>query len=156
MGFSQQEYWSVLPFSPPGDDFCQNSSLLPICLGWPCKAWLIASLSYANSSAMIRLPRWLSGKESACHCRRCKFNPFVRKIPWRWKCQPTPVFLPWKSYGQRSLGGCSPWVAKSWTRLFSWAHMQVILTYIKLEPWWKVVSAAPFFFFFFYLQLSSK
>ena len=147
MGFSQQEYWSGLPFSPPGDHFCQNSSLWPICLGWPCKAWLIASLSYANSSAMIRLPRWLSGKESACHCRRCKFNPFVGKIPWIWKCQPTPVFLPGKSYGQRSPGACSPWVAKSWTRLCSWAHMQVILTYIKLEPWWKAVSAALFFFF---------
>ena len=37
------------------------------------------------------LPRWLSGKESICQCRRCKrrrFNPWVRKMPWRrpsWK-----------------------------------------------------------------------
>ena len=32
------------------------------------------------------LPRWLSDKESACQCRshrRCKFDPWVRKIPWR-------------------------------------------------------------------------
>ena len=32
-----------------------------------------------------------------------------RKIPWRRKWQPTPVFLPGKSHGQRSLAGCSPW-----------------------------------------------
>ena len=29
------------------------------------------------------LPRWLSGKESACQCRRLEFYPWVRKIPWR-------------------------------------------------------------------------
>ena len=139
------EWFAIL--SSSGPCFVRTPHYDPICLGWPCKAWLIASLSYSSPSAMIRLPSWLSGKESACHCRRCKFNPFVRKIPWRWKYQPTPVFLPGKSHGQRSPGGCSPCVAKSWTRLCSWAHMQVILTYIKLEPWWKAVSAAPFFFF---------
>ena len=32
-------------------------------------------------------------KEPACQCRRCEFNPWVRKIPWRRKWQPTPVFL---------------------------------------------------------------
>ena len=37
------------------------------------------------------------------------FNPWVRKIPWRRKWQPTPVFLPGKSYRQRSLVGYSPW-----------------------------------------------
>ena len=40
--------------------------------------------------------RWYSSKESACRCRRCKrwgFDPWVRKIPWRRKWQPTPVFL---------------------------------------------------------------
>ena len=52
-----------------------------------------------------------SGKEPSCQCRRCKrpeFNPWVRKIPWRRAWQPTPVFLPGESYGQRSLAGCSP------------------------------------------------
>ena len=45
------------------------------------------------------LPRWLSGKESTCQWRRCRrhrFNIWVRKIPWRRKWQPTPVFLPGK------------------------------------------------------------
>ena len=58
------------------------------------------------------LPRWLSGKESACRCkryRRCGFDPQVGKLPWRRKWQPTPVFFPAKSHGQRSLVGYSPY-----------------------------------------------
>ena len=39
-------------------------------------------------------------------------DPWVRKIPWRRKCQPTPVFLPGKSHGQRSLAGYGPWGCK--------------------------------------------
>ena len=52
------------------------------------------------------------GKEPACQCRRPKFNPWVGKIPWRRAWQPTPIFLPGKSYGQRSLAGYSPWGCK--------------------------------------------
>ena len=40
------------------------------------------------------IPRWLSGKEATCRCRRCVFNPWVGKIPWGRKRQPMPVFLP--------------------------------------------------------------
>ena len=47
----------------------------------------------------ISLPRWHNGKESACQCRRCGFDPWVGKIPWRRKWQPTPVFLPGKPHG---------------------------------------------------------
>ena len=53
------------------------------------------------------LPWCLSSKESTYQCRRFGFSPWVRKIPWRRKWQPTPVFLPGKSHGQRSLVGCS-------------------------------------------------
>ena len=49
-------------------------------------------------------PLWLSGKESVCQCRRCRFNLWVSTIPWRRKWQHTPVFLPGKSHGQRSPG----------------------------------------------------
>ena len=42
-------------------------------------------------------------------CGRPGFDPWVRKIPWRRKWQPTPVLLPGKSHGQRSLVGYSPW-----------------------------------------------
>ena len=51
------------------------------------------------------LPRWYSGKEFACQCRRCWFNPWVRKIRWRRRWQPTAVFLPGKFHRQRSLVG---------------------------------------------------
>ena len=59
-----------------------------------------------------QLPRWLSGQESACQCRRCVFNPWVGAIPWRRKWQPTAVLLPGGSCGQRSLVGYSPWGRK--------------------------------------------
>ena len=58
------------------------------------------------------LPRWLGSKESTCQCRRLSFDPQLGKIPWRRKCQPTPVFLPRTSYGQRSLAGYSSWGCK--------------------------------------------
>ena len=45
-------------------------------------------------------------------CGRPGFNPSAGKSPWRRKWQPTPVFLPGKSHGQRSLAGCSPWGGK--------------------------------------------
>ena len=57
-------------------------------------------------------PRWHSGKQSSCQCRRHRrrgFNPRVRKIPWRRKWQPTPMFLPGKSHGQRRRVDYSPW-----------------------------------------------
>ena len=43
---------------------------------------------------------------------RCGFDPWVGKIPWRRSWQPTPVFMPEESHGQRSLAGCSPWGRK--------------------------------------------
>ena len=49
------------------------------------------------------------GKESACQCRRHGFDPWSRKISWRRKWQPTPVFLPGKFHGQGSLAGYSLW-----------------------------------------------
>ena len=58
---------------------------------------------------LLRLPWWLSGKESVCQCRRRGFNPWVWKIPWRRKWQSPPIFLPGKLHGQRSLVGYSPW-----------------------------------------------
>ena len=46
--------------------------------------------------------------QSGSH-RRHGFHPWVGKTPWRRAQQPTPVFLPGESHGQRSLGGYSPW-----------------------------------------------
>ena len=46
---------------------------------------------------------------NAGDARDVSFNPWVRKISWRRKWQPTPVFLPGKFQGQRRLVGYSPW-----------------------------------------------
>ena len=88
------------------------------------------------------LPRWLSGKESTCQCkkrRRLGFVHRVRKIPWRRKWQPTPVFLPGTSHGQRSLAGYSPWGCKELDTTEQ-AHASHPLSYIEL--------AKKFFWFF--------
>ena len=56
----------------------------------------ISTIYLIASVQPLGLPRWLSGKEFACQCwrrRRREFNSWVRKISWRRKCQPTPVFL---------------------------------------------------------------
>ena len=58
------------------------------------------------------LPGGASGKESR-RCKRCRFDPSVRKIPWRKEWLLTPVFLLEKSHGQRNLAGYSPWHHKS-------------------------------------------
>ena len=53
-------------------------------------------------------PGGTSGKEHAWQCRRLKrhrFDPWVKKIPWRTAWQHTPVFVPGESHGQRSLVG---------------------------------------------------
>ena len=65
-----------------------------------------------HALSFMGLPWWLSGKESSCQNKRCRFDPWVGKIPWRRRWQPTPVFLPRKSHRQRSLVGSSPWGCK--------------------------------------------
>ena len=57
---------------------------------------------------------FLGGSEvkNLLQCRRCRFNPWVGKIPWRRKWQPTSVFLPGKSHSQWSLVGYSSWGLK--------------------------------------------
>ena len=61
-------------------------------------------LGFSGSRAVKNLP---------AKCRRCRFNPWVGKVPWERKWQPTPIFLPGKSHGQKSLVGYSPWGGKA-------------------------------------------
>ena len=61
---------------------------------------------------MVGVPWWPGGKEPVYQCKRPRFDPWVRKIPWRRKWQPTAVFLPGESHGQRSLAGFSLWGRK--------------------------------------------
>ena len=81
-------------------------------------AFLIVNSVWVLTIYTRGFPSWLSGKESACQCRRWGFNLWVGKIPWRRKWELTPVFLPGKFHGQRSLVGYSPWgprIGHNWT-----------------------------------------
>ena len=77
---------------------------------------MVSEFSGSNSILLLFnyfwLPWWFSSKESACQCRRLRFDPCAGKIPWRREWLPTLVFLPGKSHGQRSLAGYSPWGRK--------------------------------------------
>ena len=72
------------------------------------RSWFSFPLNL-NIHVMPYLPWWLCQWRVHLQCRRPGFNPWVGKIPWRRKWQPTPVLLPGKSHGQRSLAGYSPW-----------------------------------------------
>ena len=66
IGFSRQEYTAVVCHSLlQWSMFCQSSSLWPVCLGWPCVAWLIASLSYGSPFTTTRL--WSMKGEEPVH-----------------------------------------------------------------------------------------
>ena len=77
----------------------------------------INNLRYADdfTTSTIGLPGGTSGTELPCQCmglKRPGLDPWVRKISWRRKWQPTPVFLPGESYGLRSLASYIPWSCK--------------------------------------------
>ena len=63
---------------------------------------------YRGVLGVFGLPRWCSGTEITCQAkrrRRGRVDPWLGKIPWSQKWQPTLVFLPGESHGQRSLAG---------------------------------------------------
>ena len=63
------------------------------------KVWVCSNLG---------LPRWLSCKESTFNAGDRVSIPGLGKISWRRAWQPTPLFLPGKSHGQKSLADYSP------------------------------------------------
>ena len=69
---------------------------------WICKFYSVFEYIFSG------IPLWLRGWRLCLQCRRPEFDPWVRKIPWRRKWHPTPVFLPGKSHEWRSLAGYSP------------------------------------------------
>ena len=77
----------------------QNFVILSEVLSFYCSKHSICLISNNSSSSW-----WFIGKE----WRRCRFDPWVKKISWRRKWKPTPIFLPGKFHGQRSLVGYSP------------------------------------------------
>ena len=101
--------WWTCVWEAPGVGDGQGS--LACCSPWGHKEW--DTTERLTWMALIGLPRWLSGKESTCQCKRHGFDHWVGKIPWRRKWQPNPAFLPGKSHGQRSLVGYNPCSWKS-------------------------------------------
>ena len=64
-----------------------------------------------NVYLTLGFPGGASGIEPTCQCKRhkrCRCDPWVRKIPWRKAWQPTALFLSGEPHGQRSLADCSP------------------------------------------------
>ena len=82
--------------------------------------WAQLSRERIHYTTRDGLPLWLSGKESACQCRRHRFDSWVRKIPWRRKWQPTPIFLPGKPMDRGAWWATVHGVAKS----HDWATKQ--------------------------------
>ena len=72
--------------------------------------WIVFTRMLQGAST--RLSWWLRWSSVCLQCRRPRFSPWVGKIPWRRKWQTTPVLLPGKLHGQRSLVGYSPWDRK--------------------------------------------
>ena len=134
MGFSKQEYWSGLPCpSPedlpdpgikPGSPTLQADSLPyePAVLSqyWPKISSGFPVQCYQNLNELFgQANGGVSGIEPTCQCRRHKRRRFccsARKILWRRKWQPAPLFLPGKFHRQRSLVGYSPWDSKKWDK----------------------------------------
>ena len=68
------------------------------------------------------MAQWLRIRLQCRSLRRHRFNPWVGKMPWRRRWQPSPAFLPGESHGQRSLAGYSPWGRKESDRMEAPKH----------------------------------
>ena len=80
-----------------------------------CFAFLAIPIHLYFSQLLQNLPGfgtelpWCLRRQSTClQCGKPRFDPWVGKMPWKRKWQPTPVFLPGESHGCRSLEGYSP------------------------------------------------
>ena len=58
------------------------------------------------------MAQWVKNLSAMLETQWTTFDSWIRDIPWRRNWQPTAIFLPGKSHGQRSLAGYSPWGLK--------------------------------------------
>ena len=104
-------------------------------------AWIHLPVDFFVNNKHYRISRglvwWLTWSIIGLQYRRPRFDPWVRKIPWRKEWQLTPVFLPGEFYGQRSLVGYSPWGHRE-----SGMTEQLTLTSLHSTSWpgvaWKL------------------
>ena len=108
--------------------------------------WITPIYSLVSLVTFIAgLPWWLSGKESACQCRRCGFDPWVRKIPWRRKWQPTAVFLPGESPWTEEPCGATTHGVSEWDMTWWLNHKAFIAFQDRTAGSWATVPCAPVF-----------
>ena len=110
----------ALHFSPQGVVVKSTASLVR-CSGFRLLMGLLWANFLPSLSSLWGFPGGASGKESTYQYRWYSFNPWVQKMPWSRKWQPTPVFLLGESHGQGSLVGYSPWGC-SGAQLSNWTH----------------------------------
>ena len=119
--------WNILPFGRSAalltpclwTGSIQNCEIANSCCWKAPRPWSFATATLGPQRAITALrdiphpipagpPCWLRRKRIHLRCRRPRFDPWVRRIPWRRVWLPTPVFLPGESHGQRSLGSHRP------------------------------------------------
>ena len=108
-------YWGQNEDCSPGGSILDSSERLPqSCSGGKSiyKVLVKREFNAMKHSFYKRFPGGSDGKSVCLQCGRPGFDPWVGKVPQRRKWQPTPVLLPWKSHGWRSLVGYSPWGPK--------------------------------------------
>ena len=114
-------------------EFCESTIIMPL------KVYLL--VCHLRSCFWLelygrQLPRWHSGKESTCQCRRHErrqFDPWVGKIRWRRAWQPTPVFLPGNSMDREAWQAPVQEVTKSRTQVSNWAWACAYSRQLKTE-----------------------
>ena len=104
---------------------------LACCSPWGRKE--LDTTKWLDWGCVLVFPGGTSSKESTRQCGRCKrwgCYPWVGKIPWKRKWQPTTVVSPGESHGQRSLVSYSPWGHKDLLRL-KWQHIRKMCVIVK-------------------------
>ena len=120
---SEREVAQSCPtLSDPMDCCLPGSSIRGIfqarLLEWVAIAWANLFFLYVLWHIQIKLPWWLSGKESACRShRRHRFNPWVGKIPWRRAWNPLQYSCRENPMARGAWWAAVHGVTKSWTWL---------------------------------------
>ena len=122
--------------------------LLPGGIDWPLVFFKTASLRFNSHSLQFTLLKCEVGiLYPRIHVPDCRFDRWVRKVPWRRAWQPTPIFLPGEFHGQRTLAGYSPWGHKEsdMTEVTEHAHMQGISQWcLAHSQSWVIINTTDF------------
>ena len=82
---------------------------------WPKETRRKCTIKVIQTTAKKKKKKKEKKKRICLYYKRPRFDPWIRKIPWRRKWLPSSVFLLGEFLGQRSLSGYHPWVSKSQT-----------------------------------------